>query len=260
MKKALSLILFSLFVLFLNAQDDSKSTNSNITKYASVSGEINFSGAKIITESGEEGGNILRFAPWFNLQMLTNWDSKNHGFFAGFTIRNIGFIYEKTNEDNITEKWKARTYNAGIPIGFKWGDMDGTFFYAGYEFEVPFNYKEKYFIGENKDRKFNVWFSDRVNTFTHSGFIGFNFKNGFNIKAKYYFTEFFNSDFNNASVQDPKDIRYPGNGLASNDPNYIAPREYLTVNVFYFALTWNMFRKPYYYYDYNRTEKADQMY
>ena len=255
MKKALSLFLSLFLLLYVNAQDDSKFNNSGKTRYASVSGEINFSGAKIITESGEEGGNVMRFAPWFNLQMLNNWDGKNHGFFTGLTIRNVGFIYQKDNE-----KWKVRTYNAGIPIGLKWGDMNGTFLYFGYEFEVPFNYKEKYFNGESKDRKFNVWFSDRVNSFTHAGFIGFNFKGGFNIKAKYYFTEFFNPDFNNSTITDPKDIRYPGNGLANNDPNYKPAREYLNVNVFYVALSWNMFRKPYYYYDYDRTEKADQMY
>ena len=255
MKKFLSILTSLLIVTLLNAQDDTKSTTTNSTNYLSVAGEINFSGAKIITESGEEGGNILRFAPWFNIQFINNWDKKNHGLFAGFTIRNIGFIYENGNE-----KWKARTYNAGIPIGFKWGDMDGTFLYFGYEFEMPFNYKEKYFNNESKDRKFNVWFSDRVNQFTHAGFVGFNFKGGFNIKAKYYFTEFFNPDFDNSSITETKDIRYPGNGLANNDPNYVAPREYLTVNVFYVALSWNMFRKPYYYYDYNRTEKVDQMY
>ena len=255
MKKIISLLLSFFFVLLLNAQDDTKSTTPNTANYLSVSGEINFSGAKIITESGEEGGNIMRFAPWFNMQFLNNWDRKNYGFFAGFTIRNIGFIYKIDNE-----KWKVRTYNAGIPVGFKWGDMNGTFLYLGYEFEMPFNYKEKYFIGETKDRKFNVWFSDRVNTFTHAGFVGFNFKNAFNIKAKYYFTEFFNPDYNAPPNEDPKDIRYPGNGLQEGTTGYVAPREYLTVNVFYVAVTWNMFRKPYYYYDYNRTEKADQMY
>jgi len=235
-------------VLLLSAQENTESKSSSITKYASVSGEMNFSGARIISESGDEGGNIMRFAPWFNLQMLNNWDGKNHGFFAGFNIRNIGFIYEKVNEQNVTEKWKVRTYNVGIPVGLKWGDMNGTFLYLGYEFEMPINYKEKHFTGETKDRKFNVWFSDRVNTFTHAGYVGFNFKNGFNVKVKYYFTEFFNTNFNRETVRNEvKDIRHPD-------------REDLTVNVFYFALTWNMFRKPVYYYDYNRTEKSDQMY
>ena len=70
----------------------------------------------------------------------------------------------------------------------------------------------------------------------------------------------FNPEFNNESITDYRDIRYPGNGLAEGTTGYVAPREKLTVNVFYVALTWNMFRKPYYYYDYNRTEKADQMY
>lgn len=197
----------------------------------------------------------MRFAPWFNIQFYNNWDGRNTGFFAGFTIRNIGFIYENDNN----EKWKSRTYNLGVPVGFKWGDMNGTFMYLGYELELPIHYKEKYFTGETKQEKFTVWFSDRVSTFTHAGFLGFNFKHGFNVKFKYYFTEFFNPDFDNSDLK-PSDIRYAGNGLDPNDPDYVAPREYLTVNNFYVALTWNMFRKPYYYYTYDKTEKADQMY
>ncbi|MEQ9062702.1 MAG: hypothetical protein RIE58_00885 [Vicingaceae bacterium] len=259
MKRYLSLImLFVAADLVIGQNAESKGSDKN--RYTSVSGEMNFSGARIVSESAsdgskEEGGNIMRFAPWFNVQVLNNWDGRSSGFFAGFTIRNVGFIYGKDQE-----RWKARTYNLGIPVGLKWGDMNGTFLYLGYEIEVPIHYKEKYFQNERKKDKFGVWFSDRVSPFTHAGFVGINFKDGFNIKAKYYFTQFFNPDFDNSGITNPEDIRYPGNGLAVNDPNYIAPRDYLTVNVVYLALTWNMFRKPYHYYDGNKVEKADQMY
>jgi hypothetical protein len=129
----------------------------------------------------------------------------------------------------------------------------------GYEFEAVLQYKEKYFNGEDKERKNSVWFSDRVSPFTHAGFIGYNFKGGFNVKFKYYFTEFFNKNFDNSGITDPRDLRFPGKGK-EGDVNYIAPRDYLKVNVLYVALTWNMFRKPIYYTTYEKKEATQSVY
>lgn len=224
------------------------------TNFISAAGEMNFSGAQIVTESGDEGNNIVRFAPWFNLQVYNNTDYRNHGFFIGLSVRNIGFIYEKDDE-----KWKVRNYAAGIPLGLKWGDMKGSFVYAGYEFEVPLHYKEKYFKGEDKERKNSVWFSDRVSPFTHAGFVGFNFKGGFNVKFKYYFTEFFNPEFNNSGITDARDIRYPGKGKAG-DADYVPAREYLKVNVLYMALAWDMFKRPTTYTFYEKKESTQSVY
>ncbi len=241
----------SVFILFFTT-----SKAQEATRFVSASGEINFSSARIVTESGTEGGNVLRFAPWFNIQMYNNIDYKNHGYFMGFTVRNIGFIYKKDNE-----KWIARNYALGIPLGLKWGNMKGgNFLYLGYEFEMPINYRERYYRNDSKERVFNIWFSDRVTQFTHAGFLGFNFRSGFNVKFKYYFTEFLNSSFNNASIDDDRDLRYPGNGLDPSDPNYIAPRDFLKVNVAYISVTWNMFRKPYYYTHIEKKEKAESVY
>ncbi len=253
MKSFYSLLTFLLITSFVMAQ------KGDPERYGSAAFEINFSSAKIIATDLEdnttsEGGNKLRFAPWFNLQMYGNTDYKNHGYFLGFTIRNIGFIYQNGNE-----RWICRNYALGIPLGIKFGDMKHTYVYAGYEFEVPINYRERYYRNDSKERVFNVWFSDRVNPFTHAGMVGFNFKSGFNVKFKYYFTEFFNKSFNNESIDDPRDIRYPGNGLDVNDPDYKAPRPELAVNIFYVSVSWNMFRKPYYYTHYER-QKSDEVY
>ena len=259
MKKTAFFFLSLIVVAFTQAQE--KASSGDKASYVSISGEFNFSSARIVSQSlqgggsVEEGGDIMRFAPWFNMQVLKSWDRKKCGFFTGLTLRNIGFIYGKDQE-----RWKARTYNIGVPVGLKWGNMKGTFIYLGYEFEVPFNYREKYLVSDKKQDKFNVWFSDRVSPFTHSGFFGINFKGGFNLKAKYYFTEFFNPKFDNSGITDAHDIRYPGNGLAVSDPNYIAPRRYLKVNVIYLALAWNMFKRPVEYYNYKKVEKVEQMY
>ena len=245
-------IVVALFITLINfslyAQDKPE-------KFVSAAWEMNFSSARIVTESGSEGGNKLRFAPWFNLQFYGNTDYNNYGYFMGFTIRNVGFIYQKDNE-----KWISRNYALGIPLGLKWGDVKtGNFIYAGYEFEVPINYRERYYRNDSKERVFNVWFSDRVNPYTHAGFIGFNMKSGFNVKFKYYFTEFFNPNFDNSSIDDPRDIRYAGKGN-EGDADYQAPREYLKVNVFYMTVTWNMFRKPYYYQIQEKKEKSESVY
>jgi len=242
-------LLISFVIVLLSFNSFAQKPN----RYLSVSGEINFSGAKIISETGEEGGNQMRFQPWFNLQFYNNVDKDGFGFFHGFTIRNIGFTYEKDNE-----KWKARTYNLGIPLGIKFGDMDGMFVYAGYEFEVPIHYRERYFRDENKTVVNSIWFSNRVSPYTHAAFIGFDFKYGFNLKFKYYFTEMFNKDFDNSGTNEYKDIRYSG---GSTDPNAPAEaRPYLTVNNFYVAVTWNMFRKPYYYTNSEKPKEAEEIY
>lgn len=40
--------------------------------------------------------------------------------------------------------------------------MQGMYVYGGYEFEMPFNYKEKRFENDEKVSKFNTWFSSRT--------------------------------------------------------------------------------------------------
>lgn len=235
MKKLLPFILSIIFLPAL-AQE--------FEKYPSASGEINFSSATIINESGNEGGATTRFAPWFNIQFYRNWDKESYGFFTGFTLRNIGFIFKDGNE-----KWKCRNYAVGIPVGMKWGSMKKMFVYAGYEFEVPFNYRERFFLDDSRERVYNVWFSDRVSRFTHAGFVGINFRHGLNLKLKYYFTEFFNPDFDNSQVTDVRDIHYNGDSVDPLTGEVVPARERLKVNIFYIAVSWNMFRRTKYYYN-----------
>lgn len=245
--------LLTLLIAVINvswAQDDQDKKSKRMS-YISSAGEVNFSGARIVTESGQEGENVMRFAPWFNLQVYNNWDGRSTGLFLGLTVRNVGFIYKDGNE-----KFKLRTYNVGVPVGFKLGDMNGMFLFAGYEFELPLAYKEKYFRDEVKISKKTIWFSDRVQSFYHSTFVGLNFNNGFNLKFKYYLTEFFNPDFDNSGITDPNDIRYPGDP-DNADPELQDSREYITANVFYLGLSWYMFSKPYNYY---RSENASEIY
>jgi hypothetical protein len=212
-KKLLILFCCVLTCKFVSAQSKT---------YFSTSGEIIFSFAQI-TKGGKELESNLRWSPVFNWQGIVNHDLGNHvGIFYGLAIRNVGFIYDIPNTDTLK---KFRTYNFGIPIGIKLGNMNGAFIWGGYEFEMPFVYKEKTFVNERKTDVFEVWFSNRYNPFLNALFVGINFKRGFNIKFKYYLDQFFNKEFTETV-----------NGTK------IKPFADFNANVFYIAIDWNVFK------------------
>ncbi|MBW6459308.1 MAG: hypothetical protein K0B08_01940 [Bacteroidales bacterium] len=160
--------------------------------YGSTSMEMIFSFADIENQ-GYDQGNIMRWAPVINPQVMVNADFGNvFGLFSGLAIRNVGFIYENPLDGN---KYKYRTYNAGIPAGFKLGKLDKFFVFGGYEIEFPFAYKEKQFVDGVKEDKFTVWFSDRVEPVQHSLLAGIQFPYGIAVKVKYYLTNFHHRDF-----------------------------------------------------------------
>ena len=193
--------------------------------YWSSGSEIIFSFATI-DDNGSESGNIMRWAPVFNLQAMFNYDiGKNFGLFTGIAVRNVGYIYDNytlnENEQEITVKKKFRTYNLGVPIGLKLGNIKKMFFYGGYEFEMPFHYKEKTFRDEKKE-KFSAWFSNRVEQFQHGFIVGIQFPYGANIKFKYYVSSFHNQNY--------------------TETNGSKPYEGLNSNIFYFSLNYNLFK------------------
>jgi hypothetical protein len=147
-----------------------------------------------VTDNGEKLSGPVRFAPFFNFQNSVNKDfSEKFGLYLGLSINNIGFIYD---EDEFTRK-KVRTYNLGIPVGFKIGNMNGTYLYGGYAVEFPLNYKEKTFINEEK-AKFNTWFSDRT-PIQQALVAGVQFPYGATIKVKYYFTDFYDKGYTDST-------------------------------------------------------------
>lgn len=199
----------------------STGVHAQTNTYISGSSEMIFSFGKI-RSNGNEMSSELRWSPVFNGEGLINHDFTQHvGLFYGLAYRNVGFIYKPTAD---TLK-KFRTYNVGIPVGIKLGNLNGGFLYGGFEFEMPVNYKEKTFVDEVKKEKFDVWFSDRVNWYTRSVFFGINFKGGSNIKFKYYLDPFFNQNFS-----------------VSNGGVKVQPFKNLDVHVFYVALSWNVFK------------------
>jgi hypothetical protein len=188
--------LFIIAILLYGVTPDSFSQGK---PYSTSSVEMIFS------TSDYDGDQAIRFSSVLNLQNTIHFDAgPSFGFFTGANVRNVGFIYD---ESGSTRK-KVRTYNIGLPVGVKFGSMKGMFFYAGYEVEFPLNYKEKTFINESKEDKFNTWLSDRTPTLYNSVMGGIQFPYGVNIKFKYYLTSFFDKDYTGTDVNgDP--IVYP---------------------------------------------------
>ena len=126
--------------------------------YSLVGGEMIFSFASI-DDGANQPGSVLRFSPVFNFQNNVHFDkSDKFGFYTGVNFRNVGFIYDVPNTG--TRK-KYRTYNIGIPIALKFGEMTKGYFYAGYELEIPFNYKEV-IRGSNLDQNLTLHAGDVV--------------------------------------------------------------------------------------------------
>ena len=110
--------------------------------------------------------------------------------------------------------------------------MDGRFLYAGYELEIPINFKAKKFINEDKTDKNSVWFSSQTTTFNHALFVGIQMPLGGNLKFKYYLSNFFNKDY---TAQDPSGNPYK-------------PYQDMNVNVFYFSLNFFILKNTHFYY------------
>jgi len=192
--------------------------------YATSGGELIFSWANI-TQGGSEGDANLRFAPVINLQTNVNRDfNKKMGLFSGLALRNVGYRMDGyVNPANgIAYEKSFRSYNLGIPIALKFGDMDKMFFYGGYEIELGFLYKEKTYENDDKIDKITGWFSDRQNIWQSSVMAGVQFPYGLNVKFKYYLTEFHNQNFTEGGGVKP----YAG----------------LTSNIYYISLSMMLFK------------------
>ena len=213
MNKPLLLILFICLVSF-------QAKAQGPDKYIITGGELIFSFANI--QGDDYPDNIVRFSPVFNMQSWRVYDWDGFGLFHGIAVRNVGFI---ADNDVTKVRKKFRTYNLGIPVGFKFNFSPAVALYAGYEFEIPFVYKEKTFENEEKTNKFTSWFSDRTPTLNHGLFAGLQFRGGLNLKFKYYVNDFFNEDFE--QVRD---------GVTSR------PYADYNANVFYFAIAFTAFR------------------
>jgi len=227
MKALYSCLALLTIIGALHAQE----TESSKRIYTTSSGEIIFSFADL-TIGGNEESSVMRFSPVVNIQNWVNVDySKSFGAFSGLSIRNVGFIMDDPTNSSI--RYKFRTYNLGVPLGIKIGNLDDKFLFLGYELEIPIHYKQKTFINEDKEDKDTIWFSDRVNTINHSLMAGFQLPYGATLKFKYYLTNFFNKDY---TATDDTGAQYKP--YANSD-----------VNIFYFSLSFGLLKNTDFYYN-----------
>lgn len=188
MKKLLFLAAFAAFTTHSIAQDTL--TLANYTTplkkgYWLSASEIIFSWGNA-EAPGLDPSPVVRFSAFFHLGQQFHYDfSKNAGFYTGFSVRNIGMI----NDLNDSVRIKQRVYTAGIPVAFKFGNMQGTNIALGAEAEFAFAYKQKVFENEEKSKS-SEWFSDKTNIFLPSAFAEIRSKHGGYIRFKYYLTDF----------------------------------------------------------------------
>jgi len=186
MKKILLGFLVLCFVQASLAQDSGKGTNI----YTASTGETILSFGMVEAEPLNTG-TVARFTPFFNFGQQLHFDfSNSFGIFTGLNVRNVGIITDLDDpsiEDEI--RVKQRTYNLGIPLAFKVGDVEGWRFTGGFEAEFAFAYKQKVYVNGEK-RKSSAWFDDRVEIFQPSVFVEVVGKEGNFIRFKYYLNDY----------------------------------------------------------------------
>jgi hypothetical protein len=174
----------------------SQSDDAQVMTYTTTGMEMIFSWADI-DQAATAGESSLRFAPVINMQSMVHFDlSDKVGLFSGFGLRNVGYRMKNYVDPSGTTYEKAfRSYNLGIPIGLKVGNVKNMFIYAGYEIELGVLYKEKTYENNDKIDKITGWFSDRQNIWQSSLLVGVQLPYGGNLKFKYYLTEFHNQEY-----------------------------------------------------------------
>ncbi len=165
--------------------------------YLTSGGELLFQFANV-KDNGAHLDNTMRFTAFFHAGSYLHKDFTSHvGIYTGLGFRNIGYIYHK---DGV--KIKRRSYALGVPLAWKIGNMQKTFFFAGGEYEWLFNYKEKHFVNGVKS-KFTEWFSPRTPAFIPSVFAGVKFKGGMSVRVKYYLANFLNQSYRDSQGNYP---------------------------------------------------------
>lgn len=194
---ALWSILLLLTSMPIQAQETTDDLPRTKSWYTTGSGEWVFS-VPVLDVNGSDRGSVVRFAPVVNLQWVANYDLSPHfGTFVGASLRNLGFIHDVPDSvgSPVDVRYKYRSYTLGVPVGLKVGRMNKALFFAGYELELPFAYKEKRFENGDRKERSSAWFSQRTEPLFHSVMFGIQGAGGTTLKFKYYLTNFHNKDF-----------------------------------------------------------------
>jgi hypothetical protein len=200
-------ILFSLAVclMLLPAHGRCQDNPAAPSRYAKEASEFIFSFGTVNEDSSSVDGrpvsasNPARFSGFFNIQEQFHFDfTKNIGIYTGLGIRNIGFIH--VFNDSLKVKVKQRQYTLGLPLALKLGNLKKNFFFVvGAEMELFFNYKQKVFYNNRKD-KFSEWFSSNSDLLNPSFFAEINLPKGSYVRVRYYPNDFLKQNPNGVSL------------------------------------------------------------
>lgn len=141
-----------------------------------------------------------RFTCFFNAGLTFNVNPARHfGLFTGIDIKNIGFIEKNAGGATV----KRRSYNIGMPLGMKVGNMVAgkPYFFAGGGIEMPIQYKEKSFVIRDQKTKISEWFSNRTASVMPYVFLGAAVSHGCTFKVQYYPGNFLNPAFTTNGTQ-----------------------------------------------------------
>jgi hypothetical protein len=176
------------------------SVSAQLRIYTTSEYSFMLQGADVTNAQNQKVHNIIRFSGFFNAAEYVHIDfGKFFGIGIGGGIHNIGFI---SSSDSV--KLKRRTYSTFVPVFFKFGNMKKRIYmYAGAQYDILFNFKQKTFINDEKTEKFNEWFSRRTPRFIPSVFVGIQLPLGINIRATYMLHNFFNPGYTTASGSRP---------------------------------------------------------
>lgn len=232
------IILISGFIGQAHAQSSTSGSSTDKT-YWKGAYEYIFSWGDVDDDKSSVDGNpvdgepVVRFSAIFNPQEQLHIDfSRNFGLYTGIGMRNIGFI-NRFNVDTIGEVTvKQRQYTLGVPLALKVGNLKDNFYLAfGAELELFWNYKQKVFYNNDKD-KFSEWFSDNSELLNPSLFAEVNFKYGQFIRFRYYLNDFLKENKNGVDIE-------PLNRKFNYD---FAPSQLMYISIGT-ALNWNEYKK-----------------
>ncbi len=230
LKKLFTLTFILLSCSFAYSQEETETEPETTPKdeenqksnkvYSATGGEVIFSFVDFDVDVNAPK-NPMRFTLFFHTTYHWNFDLNSRvGIYSGLELKNIGFIARYNN--TLVTRTKHRTYNLGVPLAIKIGDMKKGYLFAGGAAELAFHYKEKTFQGKRKVDKFGTWFdSDRTNLFLPAAFVGFKTKSSVTFKFQYYFTSLLNTNF--TELDEPTQLN-------------VKPYSNLGGNVFFFSI------------------------
>ncbi len=140
------------------------------------------------------GMGMARLTIFLNAGFTFNWNLARHfGIWSGIDVKNIGFIEKNAGGETV----KRRSYNLGVPLGIKIGNMvdKKSYLFLGGGADAPINYREKSFSIRDQKAKLSEWFSQRTPAVMPYMFAGATVHKGISFKLQYYPGNFLNPKF-----------------------------------------------------------------